>query len=467
MPSWVKTAISAARALGALEARAGMGSRVAPQVMAQARQSVGAATTPASLRSAVLNAGDDARLARRTQEFASQPQPMAARGRSNEVIRLEQSDPRRMFDFRGPITEKVDGMFLSSPEKREMLFGGGATLHDPQGLMQAPTLKVSPTGATPMADTVPGRRAPVAAETPSSLEGTVAGRKPRRKIASSMASEYSFIPYAQGTGTLGATQGRTEDNPEDTARTGFMLIDNKASRVADSSVSPSDKLAAYKLHYKTKFRGLPVSIENRTGSYRYWYDTAAGEEGKTLMKYPYGYINKTKGLDGDHVDVFLGPNEDAPDVYVVMTNKAPDFDKPDEEKCFLGFDSEEDVRKAFKQHYDKDGFFRSISKVPFEVFKARLVETYEGTRKKVGAALSRELEPLFAPHGGPVADLQSPLGVVEKPIGFPPSGPMRMNITGGAPQPERIDQQFDYFDKDTNSTAVEGAWGSPSEGPIT
>jgi hypothetical protein len=479
--SYIKVAISAARALGALQARSAMGARVAPQTMQYLGTAAGQASTPASLRKAVLNAGDDVRMQGRMREFASQPQPMAARARSSEVIDLEQTNPRQMFDFRGPMTEKGDNMFFSSPLKRETLFGGGAQLHDPSNVMQAPTIpRPDPKASTQIADTV-AQRGPAVAQ----AAGTVAARKPMRpKIAAASMAPGAWSqehPTTLSTGDLGSTMGRSNEDPADAARSGFMSIAKMEDTVADSAL-PQDtsKTGGYKLAYKTKFRGLDISIENRKGSYRYWYDKGADKEGKTMMQYPYGYVLKSRGLDGDHVDVFFGPHKEAPDVYVVMTNKAPDFKERDEEKCFLGFESEDQVRKIFAEHYDKPGFFHSIITVPFETFKSRLGDTLTGKRSKIAAGTyvpkSEEMltapnpsdpKALFAPHGGPVGDLTSPLGVHEKPLGFPPSGPMRVSITPGMAQDDQIDRQFGYFDHPTDTTAIEGAGVQPDGLPLT
>lgn len=129
--------------------------------------------------------------------------------------------------------------------------------------------------------------------------------------------------------------------------------------------------AAYKLHYRTKWNGLPISIENRKGSKRYWYDKETDTKGETLMHYPYGYIRLTEAADGDHVDVFIGPDENAKFVYVVHQMKAPSFTEYDEDKCMLGFKDRHSAKKAYLMHFDKPGFFGDMIAIPTEKFIER------------------------------------------------------------------------------------------------
>lgn len=92
------------------------------------------------------------------------------------------------------------------------------------------------------------------------------------------------------------------------------------------------------------FQGLPVTIENRAGSMR----SGVGEDGKpweAQMPVHYGYIKKTEGADGDHVDAFIGPNPDAQNAYVVDQTK-PDGSF-DEHKVLLGFDSPAQAVEAY------------------------------------------------------------------------------------------------------------------------
>jgi Inorganic Pyrophosphatase len=130
-----------------------------------------------------------------------------------------------------------------------------------------------------------------------------------------------------------------------------------------------DELAkARALHGRTEVHGLPISVENRAGSIRRW-TARDGTEGKTKMKLPYGYIRGVKGADGDQLDVFVGPNRSSQKVFVVNQRRENDFRRFDEHKCMLGFDSEEEAKKAYLDHFNSSSFLGSITEMSVERFK--------------------------------------------------------------------------------------------------
>lgn len=123
------------------------------------------------------------------------------------------------------------------------------------------------------------------------------------------------------------------------------------------------------------FQGLKLSIENSAGSTRSWYDKDAGEHGETTMRFDYGYVRMSEGTDGDHVDVYVGPNREADTVWVVNQMRKPAFTEFDEQKCMIGFDSEKDARDAYLQHYDDDRFLGEMFEMAFDDFKAEVLAT--------------------------------------------------------------------------------------------
>ncbi|EIZ87143.1 hypothetical protein WYO_0180 [Methylobacterium sp. GXF4] len=92
--------------------------------------------------------------------------------------------------------------------------------------------------------------------------------------------------------------------------------------------------------------GFDVSIENAKGSTRSGTD-ADGREWSVKMPADYGYLRGTKGVDGDHVDVYLGPKaaEDGP-VYIVNQNNLDG--SFDEHKAMVGFRSLEEATRTYK-----------------------------------------------------------------------------------------------------------------------
>ena len=97
-----------------------------------------------------------------------------------------------------------------------------------------------------------------------------------------------------------------------------------------------------------KINGFDVTIEQPAGSVRSGKD-ANGKEWSVTMNNTYGYIRGTESVDGDHIDVFLGPDMNSDMVYVVdQVNTDGSFD---EHKVMMGFSSLEDARSAYLSNY--------------------------------------------------------------------------------------------------------------------
>ena len=109
------------------------------------------------------------------------------------------------------------------------------------------------------------------------------------------------------------------------------------------------------------FAGLNVAIENPVGS------TRSGDGWSVKMSNDYGYIVGSIGVDGDAVDVFLGPNEFAPKVHVVHT-KGNDV----EDKVMLGFDSAAEAKAAFEANYSSSKFFGSMDALSLADFTRKI-----------------------------------------------------------------------------------------------
>lgn len=132
---------------------------------------------------------------------------------------------------------------------------------------------------------------------------------------------------------------------------------------------------------KMEFAGIPISVETDVGQARTWKDPVSGEERATIMRFPYGYIPDTEGMDDGSVDVFVGPVSDAPNAYVILINKPPTFEAADEEKVFLGFSNLYDAIGAFLQHYgNQEKFIRKVNVVPVaELAKSLKADKKTGT----------------------------------------------------------------------------------------
>ena len=221
----------------------------------------------------------------------------------------------------------------------------------------------------------------------------------------------------------------------------------KSDQVAESATRLTK---ARKLQGRTKFQGFDISIENRKGSVRRWYDKATDTEGETKMRIPYGYIRMTEGTDGDHVDVFVGAHEDAPNVYVVHQMKAPSFKVFDEDKCMLGFRSAASAKRAYLAHFDQPGFFGSMTTMTVDAFRDK-VFSRKGVMIKAG--------PFIGPRGGKWADPKHTIPWKEpkptKQLGLFDQPPKRKFFVGDM---ETIGRSNAQFALDTGDVLSDQEW---------
>ena len=115
---------------------------------------------------------------------------------------------------------------------------------------------------------------------------------------------------------------------------------------------------------------MDVSIENLAGSTRKGVNQD-GEPWEVVLPYHYGYFRGTKGADGEHLDVAVGPLMDNhPDVHIInhLNPKTGEFD---EHKVFMGFPSREAAIDAFRRGRsdNPDDVLGSVITVPVEELK--------------------------------------------------------------------------------------------------
>lgn len=115
-----------------------------------------------------------------------------------------------------------------------------------------------------------------------------------------------------------------------------------------------------RLAYQTTFASLSICVENRKGSYRHWHDPLKNEDGKTFMRYPYGYIKLTEAIDGDAVDCYIGPAKESRKVFVVH-QQDPQTGVYDEDKVMLGFKTAKEAKRAYLSQYNDPKFFGGMS----------------------------------------------------------------------------------------------------------
>lgn len=143
-------------------------------------------------------------------------------------------------------------------------------------------------------------------------------------------------------------------------------INKRAKEINHHPTEAQKKASNYKMAH-IYFSGFKITIENAKGSKRYWKDEN-GKIGFNKMNNHYGYFSNSLGHDGDHVDVFLGDNQDSDKIYVVDQNKKDGTF--DESKVMLGFDNKKDAKKAYLSNFDDNWKgFRCITGVRKKTFK--------------------------------------------------------------------------------------------------
>ncbi|WP_213956356.1 PLxRFG domain-containing protein [Variovorax sp. dw_954] len=116
-----------------------------------------------------------------------------------------------------------------------------------------------------------------------------------------------------------------------------------------------------------EYQGLPITIENPRGSTRSG-KSESGTEWSHAMSDHYGYVKRTEGADGDHVDVYVGKKLDATHAYIVdqIDQRTGDFD---EHKVMLGFADESGAVRAYKKNFDKGWKVGKVTAMPMDQFK--------------------------------------------------------------------------------------------------
>lgn len=129
-----------------------------------------------------------------------------------------------------------------------------------------------------------------------------------------------------------------ESNPEP------LTVAAAAAQVTPAPTEAQKEAGNYKKGH-AHWNGLDLSIETAKGQER----SGTGPDGKpwsVTMPADYGYIRRSEGADGDHVDFYMGPNEASTAVYIIDQFDA-DTGKFDEHKVMLGYDTPQDAREAY------------------------------------------------------------------------------------------------------------------------
>lgn len=144
-------------------------------------------------------------------------------------------------------------------------------------------------------------------------------------------------------------------------------IEAARAEVAPEPTEAQKEAGNYKKGHLT-LKGLDIALENPKGSTRSGTDQD-GRAWQSTMAHDYGYIKRTQGADGDHVDVFIGDKPESEMVYVV-DQVDPKTGKFDEHKVMMGFADEHAARAGYLGNYE-EGWqgLGAIKAMPVDAFK--------------------------------------------------------------------------------------------------
>ncbi len=113
-----------------------------------------------------------------------------------------------------------------------------------------------------------------------------------------------------------------------------------------------------------RIQGMDLSIENEKGTRR--------KPEWPKLHCDYGYIKRTTGADGDHVDVFVGPSPGSEIVYII--DQLNSIGKFDEHKAMVGFTSKQQAVEAYKKCYTSSQKVGRVTAMTVGQFKTWLAK---------------------------------------------------------------------------------------------
>lgn len=122
----------------------------------------------------------------------------------------------------------------------------------------------------------------------------------------------------------------------------------EALRSIDGNPSEGRKLAGNYSKGHISIEGLPLTLENRRGGTRTGVDPETGKPWKVTMPAHYGYIKRTKGADGEHIDAYDGGSGKRHFVIDQLDHRTGVFD---EHKVMLRFKDEAAAREAYEKAF--------------------------------------------------------------------------------------------------------------------
>lgn len=176
-------------------------------------------------------------------------------------------------------------------------------------------------------------------------ELTAAENKRKAQSAEGMAQGVKIQAAASELPTLPTEPPHILEKKEAASR------DDISAAAAEVEPAPSEAQKEAENYKKghIKLHGLDVTIENAKGQTRTGKDRS-GKGWSVVMPAHYGYIKRTEGADGEHIDVYIGDNPESKDVYVIDQVNA-DTGQFDEHKSVLAAGSQVEAENIYKKAF--------------------------------------------------------------------------------------------------------------------
>ena len=151
-------------------------------------------------------------------------------------------------------------------------------------------------------------------------------------------------------GATAAVEAEGAVPPEEKA----LGVEEESTRAAPplEPPPPRPELPEYPYAGQMRWGPLTVLVETAAGEERSGTDPD-GRPWSVTMPWHYGEVEGTLGLDGDPVDVMVGPDPEGAEAAYVLHLRRPGLEGADEDKVYVGFASEEDALAAFRAAYTR------------------------------------------------------------------------------------------------------------------
>ncbi len=202
--------------------------------------------------------------------------------------------------------------------------------------------------------------------------------------------------------------------------------------VLDAPTEAQIKAGNYPKHH-IRMHGFEISIENKKGTTRSG-KSKGGKKWSVKMAHDYGYIRRTEGADGDHLDVFIGPYPKSEKIFVVYQID-PQTKRFDEHKVMFGFNTQAKAEAGYLANYEKG--WKGIGKVKeltVDEFKDWLDEADLRIDAHVKKPGSRGGHIIGYRHGEPIygkpktVGQKRPRGPTENVMGRPTKQPPKITV---------------------------------------